>query len=288
MRINSNQLYLILLISIGSIFLDSCQNDDTREYPFVEKFGMSRKMIDYGDVRLSYVVRPGDGPMLLLIPGSFSDVSQWEMIVPRLGKDLNLILTEVQGHGKSWPPPVNGSIEELAEDVMIVADNEKLDRFYVGGHSIGGMIAKEVGRRWPERIKGVISIEGWTHWRVSREAFNADMYSTLTPEEEKKRLEARERGAGHWSDEQRKSFGTIWRKWEKGLDFLQNTPLPVLELYGDRNRKPASREQLYLPDRQNIRLVWIKNASHKLPLEEPEKVAISINEFITTIEKEKE
>jgi pimeloyl-ACP methyl ester carboxylesterase len=249
---------------------------------------MNRKMIDHEDVRLSYVVRPGDGPTLLLIPGSFSDVSQWETIFPRLGKNLNLILTEVRGHGKSWPPPVNGSIEELAEDVMIVADNEKLDRFYVGGHSIGGMIAKEAGCRWPERINGVISIEGWTHWRVSREAFNADMYSTLTPEEEKKRLESRERGAGHWSDEQRESFGTIWRKWEKGVDFVQNTPLPVLELYGDRNRKPASREQLYLPDRQNIRLVWIKNASHSLPLEEPEKVAVSINEFITTIEEVKE
>jgi len=164
---------------------------------------------------------------------------------------------------------------------MIIAGNEKLDWFYVGGHSIGGMIAKEVGRRWPQHIAGVISIEGWTHWRVSREAFNADMTSTLTTEEKKKKQEARQRGAGHWTDEQRGSFAGIWRKWERGVEFLENTTLPVLELYGDRGREPASLEQLFIPDRPNITVVWIKNASHKLPLEEPEKVGSSIMEFIT-------
>ena len=69
-----------------------------------------------------------------------------------------------------------------------------------------------------------------------------------------------------------------------GPEFLQGTTLPILELYGDRGKKPASREQLYLPNRQNITLRWIENASHKLPLEEPDMVAAAIMEFITQIE----
>jgi pimeloyl-ACP methyl ester carboxylesterase len=56
--------------------------------------------------------------------------------------------------------------------------------------------------------------------------------------------------------------------------------LPVLELYGDRGRERPHREQLYLPNRKNIILHWIEDASHNLPVEEPEKVAKVITEFI--------
>jgi len=89
------------------------------------------------------------------------------------------------------------------------------------------------------------------------------MTSTLTPDELKRKKQIRQRAAGHWSDEQRGDFAKIWRKWEKGVEFLENTTLPVLELYGDRGREPASHEQLFIPDRPNITVVWIKNASQK-------------------------
>jgi len=243
-----------------------------------------RKMIKIDDVKLSYVVRPGDGPSLILIPGSFSDANQWNEVIPGLGKNLNLILIEVRGHGKSWPPPKDGTIELLAKDVMAVTDKEELKRFYIGGHSIGGMISKEVGRCWPKRLKGVIPIEGWTHWQASRDAFNFDMTSTLTPELDKKRLAGRELGAGHWTDKQRGNFGSIWRKWEKGMDFLQNTNLPVMEIYGDRGKKRPSLEQLHIPDRPNIKVHWINNASHCLTLERPGEIATVIMQFIEKIE----
>ncbi|MCK5457477.1 MAG: alpha/beta hydrolase, partial [Melioribacteraceae bacterium] len=213
---------------------------------------------------------------------------QWNEVIPVLGKDLNLILIEVRGHGKSWPPPIDGTIEQLAKDVILVADNEKLGHFYVGGHSIGGMISKEVGRSWPQRVKGVISIEGWTHWQASRDAFNGDMYGTLTPVQQKKRLKGRKIGAGHWTKEQRNDFATIWRKWERGMEFLQNTNLPIIEIYGDRGKKRPSLKQLHIPDRSNIEVHWIYNASHSLPLERPGEVATTIMEFIKKLESRKE
>ena len=243
-----------------------------------------RKTIKLEDAILSYVVRPGDGPTLILIPGSFLDVNQWNEVVPVLGANLNLILIEVRGHGQSWPPPKDGTIEQLAKDVMAVVDNEKLEKFYVGGHSIGGMISKEVGRSWPQRVKGVISIEGWTHWTASREAFNGDTKSTLTPEQDKERLEQREMATGRWTDEQRKDFASIWRKWEKGHEFMDNTNLPVIELYGDRGKERPSLDQLHIPNRPNIEVYWIKNAAHNLPLQEPKEVATAIMQFIERTE----
>ncbi len=280
----------IILLSLVSCMEQQSNLADRKNGPqssIIPKEAQIHKMIEFDNIKLSYLVRPGNGPTLILIPGSFSDANQWNEVIPVLGKDLNLILIEVRGHGKSWPPPIDGTIEQLAKDVILVADNEKLEHFYVGGHSIGGMISKEVGRSWPQRVKGVISIEGWTHWQASRDAFNGDMYGTLTPEQQKKRLNGRKIGAGHWTKEQRNDFATIWRKWERGMEFLQNTNLPIIEIYGDRGKKHPSLKQLYIPERPNIEVRWIKNASHSLPLEKPREIALVINEFIKKIESGK-
>ena len=290
---NCVKIFFIIIILLSFIF---CEKQETN-VPHLGKNTQSlimpqeesiRKTIEFDNVKLSYVVRSGNGPTLILIPGSFSDANQWNEVIPVLGKDLNVILIEVRGHGKSWPPPIDGTIEQLAKDVMLVADNEKLGHFYVGGHSIGGMISKEVGRSWPRRVKGVISIEGWTHWQASRDAFNGDMYGTLTPEQQKKRLNGRKIGAGHWTKKQRNDFATIWSKWERGMEFLQNTDLPIIEIYGDRGKKRPSLKQLHIPDRSNIEVHWIYNASHSLPLERPGEVATTIMEFIKKLESRKE
>ena len=58
------------------------------------------------------------------------------------------------------------------------------------------------------------------------------------------------------------------------------TTLPVLELYGDRGRPQATREQLRIPDRENIQLRWFASASHSLHYERPKLVADAINQFI--------
>ena len=243
-----------------------------------------KKSIESDSARLSYVDRPGDGPALLLIPGSFEDVHQWDALIEALPTDLRLILVEVRGHGESWPPMVGATIEQFGRDVAHVADHEGLQRFYVGGHSIGGMIALEVGRCIPYRIAGVISIEGWTHGQVTIDAFGGNMYGPLTPEQEHERLHGRERAAGHWSQEQRDAFAQIYLRWEQGESFLQSTELPVLELYGDRGRAKPSREQLRIPDRSNITLHFFDGASHALPLDRPREMAPVIEQFIRSHE----
>ena len=243
-----------------------------------------RKAIEVDGTRLSYVERPGGGPVLVLIPGSFNDVRQWDEVVDALPTEWRLILFEVRGHGQSWPPPANGSIEQFAADVIQIADREGLDRFHVGGHSIGGMIALEVGRRIPARIAGVISIEGWTHWRVTSDAFQSDMVGTLTEEQAARRLALREGAAGHWEPEQRQQFAQIYRRWEAGPQFLQETELPVLELYGDRGKPKPSLQQLQIPDRDNIAFQWFEGASHELPLERPVELARVMTTFIRGVE----
>lgn len=247
------------------------------------KSSFLRKQISVDEGHVSYEVRRGSGPALILVPGSFNGSDQWAKIVQGLDEDLTLVLVEVRGHGHSWPPPENGSIEQFAQDVVRIADAEKLDRFYVGGHSIGGMIALEIGRVSPQRTLGILSLEGWTHHQAQKNAFPNDRNFQRKPEQEKERLAERERGAGKWTEPQRKRFAAIWRTWD-GRDFLKSTDIPILELYGDRALPRPTGEALLIPNRPNIQLQWIAGVSHSMTIENPRAVAAAMSSFLQETE----
>ncbi len=237
------------------------------------------------DGHLSCAHRAGPGPTLVLIPGTFGDARVFAELVKTLDKSLNLVLIENRGLGKSWPPPKEGSIEQCGRDAVLILDALKIDTFYVGGHSLGGMISLELGRSFPRRIRGIISMEGWTNWQAARDAFGNDMKSTLTPEQLRLKEEYRRDVLQRWTPEQIKAFATIWRQWD-GTEFLKTTDLPILELYGDRGQKPPADPRLLgIPNRKNIKVFWFEGASHSLLMERPEGVARQTNEFIAQVEK---
>ena len=234
---------------------------------------------------MSCLHRHGPGPAVALIPGSYSAASQWDDVVARLDPDWTVTLIELRGHGDSWPPPSNGSIEQFAVDCVSVLDTLDIDRLYIGGHSIGGMVALEVARTHGTRVKGVLCCEGWTNHHAQEDAFGGATKNVLSPEQTAKAGSARTTVTQRWTDGQVKAFGKIWRCWD-GYDFLCNTDIPILELYGDRGRPPASLEALHIPDRPNILLRWIEGASHShLPLARPDEVAAEFTRFVRAVER---
>ena len=103
--------------------------------------------------------------------------------------------------------------------------------------------------------------------------------STLSDEQLAERERLRQAVLHRWTRQQQTAFAAIWRTWD-GYDLLQRTDLPILQLYGDRGREPATHEQLHIPRRDNIELRWLAGASHSLPLERPREVARLIADFM--------
>lgn len=228
---------------------------------------------------LSCYRRLGSGPTLLLMPGTFSDARNYVLTVRSLNPALDVLILESRGIGDSWPPPETSSIEACATDAISVLDALGVEKCFVGGHSLGGMIALELGRQIPERVRGVISIEGWTNSQAAVDAFQSDMKSTLTEAQLAEMQRYRADILRRWTPEQRAMFGSIWRQWD-GAAFLQSTSLQVLELYGDRNKPRPAQELLGVPQRDNIEFVWFAGASHSLLVERPAEVAAEINRFV--------
>jgi hypothetical protein len=141
------------------------------------------------------------------------------------------------------------------------------------------MLAIEIAGRRPDEVAGAIAMEGWTHYKVSSEAFGGDTASTMTPAQQQTANEQRERGRGKFTAAGIAAFGAVWRQWD-GMRILESTAVPVLELWGDRGRPRPSLETMRIPARDNIELRWIAGASHPLLIQAPDEVAAQTKRFV--------
>ena len=227
-------------------------------------------------------VRDGYGPALVLVPGTWGNMHTRGRLMERLDPDLAVVNVALAGQDDNWPPPANPSIPGFTGDVLRLVDAAGIDRFFIGGNSLGGMIAVDMLRLAPERVIGAIPIEGWTHWTVLRDAFGDDTGSTLTPEQQAFLQEERRKLLDRWDPDLRRRYGTIWREWD-GRETLAATTVPVLEMWGDRGRPRPSRAAMMIPDLPNIEIAWVPGVSHSLLVEAPDLVAGLINGFIRRV-----
>ena len=244
------------------------------------ELGLVQQYLDREGRPLSYLYRQGN-PCLVLLPGSHQDYRQYLDVAGHLCREFGLLIVELPGHRESRVLPEDPSIESFAADVVQVLRRVAPQGAYAGGHSLGGMVALEVGRQAPSLVHGVIAIEGWTDAGVA-EALGGqeNMYATLCPEQLAEQDRLRAAATGHRAAEERQQLSGLWTRWS-GREFLQTTALPVLGLWGDRGRPQPSLEEMHIPDRSNISVKWFESASHNLPLERPRELAQAMMDFIS-------
>lgn len=88
--------------------------------------------------------RTGDGPPVLLVQGVGVIGSGWRPQTEQLRQSFTVITIDNRGIGASTLDDRQLTIEDMAADVLAVADAEGIDRFHLSGHSMGGLIAQQV------------------------------------------------------------------------------------------------------------------------------------------------
>ncbi len=218
---------------------------------------------------------------VVLIPGSYGSYRVWLPVLEHSGIKANILLAELPGFGKSRPKTMDGTIEQFAAQILEIINAAGIERFYIGGHSIGGMIAVEMLDHAAERLDGVIAIEGWTHYSVERDAFHGLKNQTLTEEQRALSSYYRQFSASHWTEDELREYSKIWTRWTKGEQLLMQTNVPVLEIWGDRGMKDRpSRSKLLIPDVPHIQLEWILNGGHSLTRQYPSLLGDMIAAYV--------
>lgn len=103
---------------------------------------------------------PRGAPVILLLHGSNADLSAWDDWAARLKDQYRIVRYDQIGHGLTGPAP-DGDYTQAAFAGTIdqVADTLGIDRFVLGGNSMGGGIALAYALNHPQRLDGLVLVD---------------------------------------------------------------------------------------------------------------------------------
>lgn len=252
------------------------------------------------DFTMSYMDSCDKIPVLL-IHGFPLDSSMWELQFQDIGDMARLIAPDLRGHGMS-ETTAQYDMSQLAADCAGLIDSMGIQRpIVVCGLSMGGYVALEFYRRYPERVAGLIlaatragadSEEGKkgrdemiTAVSNNPQAIaNAMLPKFFTPQT----LAEDEELVGYVNDimlnnpvEGMIGALTAMKERADSTDLLAEITVPTLIIHGeDDNLIPLSEAEAMLNAIPDAELAIISDAGHLPNLEQPEPFNDAIIEFL--------
>jgi pimeloyl-ACP methyl ester carboxylesterase len=110
-----------------------------------------------GHVSLSVTDRGGDGPTIVLMPGLGMRQRSLDAVASRLTA-WRVVTFDLRGHGESSTAP--WSFTAAGDDLGALVAALGLEKPYVGGHSLGGMVALRYAMTGAP-VAGVVNVDGW-------------------------------------------------------------------------------------------------------------------------------
>jgi pimeloyl-ACP methyl ester carboxylesterase len=111
-------------------------------------------------VRL-YYEEHGEGPPILCVHGAGSSALMWAAAVPELARLGRVIAYDRRGCTRSQrPDPYKTSVAEHTDDAAAFLDALGAAPAAVIGRSYGGEVAIDLALRYPDRVRGLVLLEG--------------------------------------------------------------------------------------------------------------------------------
>jgi len=112
-------------------------------------------------------------PPLVCVHGAGSSSVVWMEVVRRLSPQRRVVAIDLPGHGQSdrWHAPDDVTIAMYRDAVGTVCAQLKVERAILMGHSMGALIALDAAAAWPERVAGLILVNGGVRLPVAPEVF---------------------------------------------------------------------------------------------------------------------
>ncbi len=132
------------------------------------------------DLSMYYEVH-GEGPPLILLHGSYLTAETMRPLVPGLAETRQVIVPEMQGHGRTADVDRPITYEQMADDTAALARHLELEQADLVGYSMGGGTALQVAIRHPALVRRLVVVSaGFRSDGMSAEALA--VFPSITPE----------------------------------------------------------------------------------------------------------
>ena len=245
-----------------------------------------------------YINDTGQGFPLVLVHGYLGSSEMWCLQRDYLSKFFRIISPALPGFGESHEAESLDSINDMANFVINIIDEKKIDKFNLLGHSMGGMIVQEIAKLAGDRINKLIcfatgsigEIPGRfepideTRRRLKEEG--ADISFSRVPKkwfvkgDKDKNYYLCANAVKNVSLETADNALIAMKNWS-GIHNLQNIKNETLIVWGDKDTS-YNFDQVDTLNKniKNSRLEIFENCSHNVHLEKPNEFNILVEKFI--------
>ena len=116
--------------------------------------------VDGGSLHVGTHMGRQGAPVAVLIHGITANHMSWSLVADELGDDVTLLAPDLRGRAgsASLPPPYG--MRQHAKDVLAILDHVGVDQATIVGHSMGGFVTAAFATAYPERVKGLVLLDG--------------------------------------------------------------------------------------------------------------------------------
>ena len=245
-----------------------------------------------------YVGDTGKGFPLVLVHGFLGSSKMWKPQINFFKDYFRVITPDLPGFGKSNKVKSHNSIYSIANLLLDCLEEKKINKFYLLGHSMGGMIVQEMAKKSRDKISKLICYSTGPRGEMpgrfetvdqSRENLKKNgleitaknIAKTWFVLDDKARyfnlcIEVGKQASMESADNALVAF----KNWN-GLDTLQNIKNETLIVWGEQD-KSYNLDQVKSLEKniQNSKLIIIKNCAHNVHLEQPEQFNNIIKDFL--------
>jgi pimeloyl-ACP methyl ester carboxylesterase len=184
-----------------------------------------------------YYEEYGKGKPIVLLHGSFMNIPlNWSHIIPVLAKDRKVIVTEMQGHGRTRDISRELSYEGMADDVSGLLNHLKIDSADILGYSMGGGVAFQVAVRHPDQVRRLVVLSGayahngwWPDVEASFATFTADLFKGTTIQ---RQYDSLGNDPAHFPEYVKKVISIDLKPYDWSKD-VKNIQAPIFMAIGD-------------------------------------------------------
>jgi len=245
-----------------------------------------------------YIGDEGKGFPLILIHGFLGSSKMWEPQINFFKNHFRVITPDLPGFGKSNKAKSHNSIQSIANLLMECLEEKKIDKFYLLGHSMGGMIVQEMAKEYGNKIVKLICYSTGPRGEMPGRFESVDQSREnlkkkgleITAKNIAKTWFVRKENAKYFDIciEAGKQTSTkaaddaliAFKNWN-GVDTLKNIKNETLIVWGDQD-KSYNLEQIKTLEKsiKKSKLVIFKNCAHNVHLEQPDQFNNTIKNFL--------
>ncbi len=101
---------------------------------------------------------PKDKPAILLLHGFLETLEAWDELATLLAPRFRVVRIDLPGHGISQTLGEVHTMEFCAQAAAAAMEQPGIGRYLVAGHSMGGYVALEMLRQFPDRLSGLVLV----------------------------------------------------------------------------------------------------------------------------------